>query len=381
MVGKFPMLKWTLAALLASVVVLSLTSQDNAQTLDGAPFKVGVASRHLLPTEPYDWRGAGMHALLEVIWYPAESGADPKPQRIPPVGAAIFEAAPAAPEAKIAASPAKLPLILLSHGTGGTAQTLAWFATALAARGYIVVGVNHPGNNAMEPYTVQGFTLWWERAKDLSTVLDDILADPDFGPHVDRRRIGGAGFSLGGYTMIELAGGKTSREHYAKVCGATPDQVSCKPPPEFPDLIAKSNALAATDPAYAKALHEDGASYRDSRVRAVFTMAPALGPAFAPASLKAIAIPVAIVAGAQDSIVPIDANAKYDAAQIPHAVLTIFPGDVDHYVFVDECTEAGRDSLPLLCVDRPGVDRAAIHDETLDLAAKFFASHLSAQLR
>jgi predicted dienelactone hydrolase len=372
------MLKWMLAALLASVFVLSLTSQDNAQTLDGAPFKVGVASRHLLPTEPYDWRGAGMHALLEAIWYPAESGADPKPQRIPPVGPAIFEAAPAAPEAKIAASPAKLPLILLSHGTGGTAQTLAWFATALAAHGYIVVGVNHPGNNAMEPYTVQGFTLWWERAKDLSTVLDDILADPDFGPHVDRRRIGGAGFSLGGYAMIELAGGKTSREHYAKACRASPDQVSCKPPPEFPDLITKSNALAATDPAYAKALREDGASYRDSRIRAVFTMAPALGPAFAPASLKTIAIPVAIVAGAQDSIVPIDANAKYDAAQIPHAALTIFPGEVDHYVFVDECTEVGRSSLPLLCVDRPAVDRAAIHDEAIELAAKFFSSQLSA---
>jgi predicted dienelactone hydrolase len=372
------MLKWMLAALLASVFVLSLSSQDNAQTLDGAPFKVGVASRHLLPTEPYDWRGAGMHALLEVIWYPAESGADPKPQRIPPVGPAIFEAAPAAPEAKIAASPAKFPLILLSHGTGGTAQSLAWFATALASRGYIVVGVNHPGNNAMEPYTVQGFTLWWERAKDLSTVLDDILADPDFGPRVDRRRIGGAGFSLGGYTMIELAGGKTSREHYAKVCRATPDQVSCKPPPEFPDLIAKSNALAATDPAYAKALREDGASYRDSRIRAVFAMAPALGPAFAPASLKTIAIPVAIIAGAQDSIVPVDANAKYDAAQIPHAALTIFPGEVDHYVFVDECTEAGRSSLPLLCVDRPAVDRAAIHNEAIDLAGKFFATHLSA---
>jgi predicted dienelactone hydrolase len=369
---------WTLAVLFASIAVLSLSSRDEAQILDGTQFKVGVASRHLLPTEPYDWRGAGMHALLEVIWYPAESGADAKPQRIPPVGPAIFEAAPAAPEAKIAASPAKLPLILLSHGTGGTAQSLAWFATALASRGYIVVGVNHPGNNAMEPYTVQGFTLWWERAKDLSTVLDDILADAEFGPHVDRRRIGAAGFSLGGYTMIELAGGRTSREHYAKVCRVAPDQVSCKPPPEFTDLLAKSDALAASDPAYAKALSESGASYRDSRIRAGFAMAPALGPAFAPASLKKIAIPVAIVAGAQDSIVPIDANAKYDAAQIPHTALTIFPGDVDHYVFVDECTAEGRSTLPLICVDRPGVDRAAIHDQAIDLAAKFFASHLSA---
>jgi hypothetical protein len=45
---------------------------------------------------------AGMHALLEVVWYPAESGAAPKPQRIPPVGPAIFEADPVAPEAKVA---------------------------------------------------------------------------------------------------------------------------------------------------------------------------------------------------------------------------------------------------------------------------------------
>ncbi len=373
------MLKRTLAILFASSVVLSLSLQADAQNLDGTPFKVGVATRHLLPTEPYDWRGAGMHALVEAVWYPAQSDADAKPQRIPPVGAAIFEAAPAAAEAKIAVNPAKLPLILLSHGTGGTAQSLAWFATALASRGYIVVGVNHPGNNAMEPYTVQGFTLWWERAKDISTVLDDMLADPDFGAHIDRRRIGGAGFSLGGYTMIELAGAKTSREHYAEICRAAPDQVSCKPPPEFPDLLAKSGALATTDPAYAKALREAGASYRDSRIRAVFTMAPALGPAFAPASLKTIAIPVAIVAGAQDSIVPVEANAKYDAAQIPHAALTIFPGDVDHYVFVDECTAEGRSTLPQICIDRPGVDRAAIHDATIDLAAKFFAGHLSAR--
>jgi predicted dienelactone hydrolase len=372
------MLKWTLTALVASVAVLSFSNKDNAQTVDGASFKVGVTSRHLLPAGSYDWRGAGMHALLEVVWYPAASDADAKPQRIPPVGPALFEAAPAAPEAKIAASPAKFPLILLSHGTGGTAQSLAWFATALASRGYIVAGVNHPGNNAMEPYTVQGFTLWWLRAKDLSTVLDDMLADPEFGPHIDRRRLGAAGFSLGGYTMIELAGGRTSRGHFTETCKAAPDQVSCKAPPEFPDLLATSKALAATDPAFAKALGAAGA-YRDSRIAAVFAMAPALGPAFAPVSLKTIAIPVAIVAGAQDSIVPIDANGQYYAAHIAHAALTIFPGGVDRYVFLDECTADGRSTRPELCVDRPDADRAAIHNEAIDLAAKFFASHLSAR--
>jgi len=37
---------------------------------------------------------------IEVVWYPADSGADAKPQRIPPYGPALFEAAPAAAEAR-----------------------------------------------------------------------------------------------------------------------------------------------------------------------------------------------------------------------------------------------------------------------------------------
>lgn len=344
-----------------------------AQAADDVVYKVGVATRQVSPPEPYDWRGTPLHALPEVVWYPADSSADAKPQQIPPVGPALFQAAPAAPGAAIAAGPARFPLILLSHGTGGTAQSLAWFATALAARGYIVAGVNHPGNTATAPYTVQGFSLWWERARDLSSALDALLADAQFGGRIDPRRIGAAGFSLGGYTVIELAGGVTSRKRFEDICKAAPDQASCKAPPEFADLIAKAKALAETDPAYAEALRRDGSSYRDARIRAIFAMAPALGPAVTPESLGAIAVPAAVVAGEQDSIVPVGANARYYAAQIPRAQLTIFPGGVDHYTFLDVCTDAGRSTLPALCVDRPGVDREAVHNATIELAAKFFA--------
>ena len=219
---------------------------------------------------------------------------------------------------------------------------------------------------------MQGFMLWWLRAKDISTVLDDILADPDFAPRIDQQRIGAAGFSLGGYTMIELAGGITSRRHFDAVCAAAPDQVSCHAPPEFADLLAKARALEATDPGFAQALRGDNSSYRDPRIRAFFAMAPALGPAFTPDSLKTIDRPVMIVAGAADHVVPVDANAKYLAATIPHAALTIFSGGVDHYTFFDECTPVGRDTRPMLCVDKPGVDREAVHDATVALAAKFF---------
>ena len=70
---------------------------------------------------------------------------------------------------------------------------------------------------------------------------------------------------------------------------------------------------------------------------------------------------MAIVAGAADAIVPVGSSARFYAAYIPHAEVTIFPGDVGHYVFLADCTEAGRATLPGLCINAPGVDRGAIN--------------------
>ena len=83
-----------------------------------------------------------------------------------------------------------------------------------------------------------------------------------------------------------------------------------------------------------------------------------------------------IVAGAVDAIVPVGSSARFYAAYIPHAEVTIFPGDVGHYVFLADCTEAGRATLPALCLDAPSVDRDAIHAKTTDLAEAYFARHL-----
>ena len=81
------------------------------------------------------------------------------------------------------------------------------WGTALARAGYVAAAVNHPGNNPIDGYTVAGFTLWWERARDLSAVIDGMLADPTLMTRIDAERIGAAGFSLGGYTMIAIAQG------------------------------------------------------------------------------------------------------------------------------------------------------------------------------
>jgi predicted dienelactone hydrolase len=355
---------------------LVLISMFAVSSVSGAPkdaplFKVGVANRSFAPPEPYDWRGAQTHALITTVWYPADAAAVEQPQN-----AWVFIAGKAAPDAALASSPARFPLIVLSHGTGGSATSVAWFGSALAARGYIVAAVNHPGNNGLEPYTPLGFSAWWERARDLSVVIDRMLADSTFGGRIDSKRIGAAGFSLGGYTMIEIAGGVTSPSAYLDFCKSSKADGICKSPPEFPDLVEQFNKLSSSDADFQKALTHAGNSFRDPRVGAVFAMAPALGPAFPIAGLEKISIPAEIVAGANDQNVPIGSSARYLAGHIPGAKLTIFPGEVGHYVFLDTCTPQGHESNALLCNDAAGVDRDAIHAKTLDLASSFFAAHL-----
>ena len=105
-------------------------------------------------------------------------------------------------------------------------------------------------------------------------------------------------------------------------------------------------------------------------------MAPALGPAFRPASLGKITIPVEIIAGEGDTNVPISSSARYFAANIPGSKLVIYPGAVGHYVFLDSCTETGKKSASILCNDAAGVKRDVIHAKTIDAALQFFGHTL-----
>jgi predicted dienelactone hydrolase len=356
------------SALLVLVSLSLSASMLRAEQAPSGSFCVGIAFRSFAPKEPYNWRGTKTHALPTTIWYPAGASAAEQPLKIP--GLTLFVLGNVAQNASIPSAPAKFPLILLSHGTGGTALSLAWFGSALAAHGFIVAGVNHPGNNAAEPYTIEGFSTWWERARDLSEVLDALLKDSTFATRIDANRIAAAGFSLGGYTMIEIAVGITDPAAFMDFCASPKADALCHSPPEFPTLIEDFKKLTKEKPDF---LRHASDSYRDQRVRGVFAMAPALGPAFRSESLTKISIPVQIVAGEGDINIPVRSGAKYLAATIPAARLVIYPGTVGHYVFLDSCTEQGRKSAPILCSDPAGVDRDAVHSQTVNSALQFFS--------
>jgi predicted dienelactone hydrolase len=315
-------------------------------------------------------RGDRSGSLRVVVWYPAADGARPLPDLIGAPGKPLFVGGEVAARAALRASPTAFPFVVLSHGTGGSAMQMAWLGTRLAVAGYIAAAVDHPGNNFVGGYTAQGFSLWWLRASDLSHVIDAVLADARFGAHVDRARIFAAGFSLGGATMIEIAGGREDPARLEGLCGKRTDHL-CGGPREFPDLTRQTQQLARTDPSYRAALASSARSYRDPRVRAVFAIAPALGPAFVPATLKAITIPAMIVAGFADDQVPVEENAFALADRIPNAALYVFPRPVTHYTFLDEFAPQARTALAKQFGDVG--DQRAVHDATAHMALTFFA--------
>lgn len=76
----------------------------------------------------------------------------------------------------------------------------------------------------------------------------NLLTDPTLGSHIDNERIGAAGFSLGGYTMIEIAGGITDPAAFKEFCASPRADGICKSPPEFPTLVEDFDKLPKDDP-------------------------------------------------------------------------------------------------------------------------------------
>jgi len=119
-------------------------------------------------------------------------------------------------------------------------------------------------------------------------------------------------------------------------------------------------SLDPEDPTTAASLERSDLSYRDLRVRAVFSIAPAIGNAMTPESLSAMSVPVRVVVGKDDTMAPPRVNAQHVARYAPNATLLLLPG-VDHYTFLPTCGWAGRWFLDEICAERDELPRAEVH--------------------
>jgi predicted dienelactone hydrolase len=310
----------------------------------------------------------GPAELRLLAWYPAVPEAEEKEVTAGPVFVA-GRVAPGAPWADAG----RHPLVLLSHGFGGAARQMTWLGEALARAGYLAVAVDHPGTNGIDGITPAGAYAPWLRAADLSRALDAVLADPVLGVHVDRGRIGVAGFSIGGWTAALLLGATADFDRFRAFCRSPERDAICNEQVEFP--LNYERQRAELEAAGAESLLDgETRSWRDPRVKAGVLIAPALVQALAPDSLSRIGVPMRLVAGDADRVVPTPSNAQLLARRVPGARLSVLAG-VGHYDFLSLCSPAGRPLAPALC-EEPGPPRAQTHATTSAAVLGFFAEKL-----
>ncbi|MEO8102419.1 MAG: alpha/beta fold hydrolase, partial [Betaproteobacteria bacterium] len=126
------------------------------------------------------------------------------------------------PVASREASARPVPLVVFSHGIGGSRDGYKYLGRYLAANGYACLHVQHVGSDRQ---------LWFgnplglfgrlsdaareseaiDRVRDLSFALDQLLAG-DVGARVDRQRIIVAGHSYGANTSMLAAGAQVERD-------------------------------------------------------------------------------------------------------------------------------------------------------------------------
>ena len=86
----------------------------------------------------------------------------------------------------------KQPLIVISHGNWGTRFSQGWLALELVKSGYVVLSTSHPGTVG-DDQNVSGRYRLWDRSRDVSFALDEVLKQPKMGsacrrgPHRIRR--------------------------------------------------------------------------------------------------------------------------------------------------------------------------------------------------
>src|SRR5262245_33565066 len=221
--------------------------------------------------------------LAVTVWYPAPPGTVEETTNFD--GIFPGRGAWAAP---LRTTPGRMPLALLSHGSGGDGANLAWLAEALAGQGWIAAAVDHPGDRFGDQSPEGRFAVW-RRAPDLTFVLTGLLADRTLGLRIDRRRIAAAGHSSGALAVLLLAGARLRPEDFL---------TSCLGPDPGPDCMLIAGLDVAAIPDLVRARD----SYRDRRIRAVAAMSPVMGLAATPASLRAIRVPVDIVASPTDEL-------------------------------------------------------------------------------
>jgi predicted dienelactone hydrolase len=291
---------------------------------------------------------------LEVgIWYPSKT-----PVSAQPLGLFTQTVAANAP-----VTGSGLPLILMSHGSGGSFEGHYDTALGLAQAGFVVASVTHTGNNYRDD---SRFSHVADRPRHIIRMLDYMLGVWRGHGQIDPARIGVFGFSAGGFTALVLIGGVPDISRERVFCAAhEKDDWACS-------QLKSRHILLMRPPPASGWLH-------DQRIKAAVIAAPALGNTFTPAGLANVTVPIQLWRAADDHILehPYYAQAVYDALAIKPDYHVV--AHADHFDFLAPCSDQLAHYVPAICTSEPGFDRAAFHRDFDAAIVAFFEKKLPAR--
>lgn len=324
-------------------------------------YRTGVI---LDPTRPH-WKTSDARPIAWSAWYPAQDPSLPveAPQNLFAMGAVRHNAP--------LQSGRVFPVVLLSHGTGGTAESIGWLARSLAGAGFVVLAANHHGNTGLEPYLPEGFLCWWERNADMSLLLTELETMPPFAGVLDMDRVFAAGYSLGGYVVLALAGARTSVQVFSE-WGQANDRLM-RGPRELPDAVDEIPLLLETSDPFRQSWNRQGDDYSDDRIKGIVSIAPApTVRAFLPETVQSIACPVTLISGGDDPEAPKEICGDWVAGLNPAFEHHDLGSHVAHYTLLEFPSDDTRIGQLAIFTDHPQVNRAKVHAQAAALTRLAF---------
>lgn len=309
--------------------------------LAAAPAQAGVGYQYLTIPDPQG-------QPVEVgVWYPTDA-----------VGAPEAVGSFRQTVAKDAAVKGRaLPLVVMSHGTGGGFGGHSDTAYALAEAGFVVAALTHTGDNWRDQSKAAQV---WNRPRQLKLLTDYMLGVwPQHGA-IHAGRVGAFGFSAGGFTVLAAAGGEPDLLKIAGHCEAHPRFFECQ-------LLKRSPVTGDPQVTWT----------HDARIKAVVSAAPAIGYAFGKDGLADVKVPLQLWRASDDEILPHPFYAEAVRQALPRPPEFHLVENAGHFEFLPPCPEQMARNVPQICASRPGFDRAAFHRDFNRKIVAFFRRTLT----
>ena len=199
------------------------------------------------------------------------------------------------------------------------------------------------------------------RPQQVSRVLDALLADPELGHRIDRKRISVIGHSLGGSTALLLAGGVFDPPRLVQACGDDTRKILCN--------VYHQGGLTANMPPV---------SARDPRISAAVLLDMEGIRGFTPESLAGLSVPtLALVSGVEDPALPLNWEGRAQAARLSAATSRYAEiVGATHFSFMSTCMPGATKVLKADAYVCEGetVPRPELHAEIAQMIIHFLMS-------